>query len=79
MKTNDFLSQTDVIRAWKDEDFRSGLTDAQRASLPEHPAGLIELGDAELDGVAGGRPKTNGTFGGTCEIWTFGCCPPPQY
>jgi mersacidin/lichenicidin family type 2 lantibiotic len=77
MKSHTILSHTDIIRAWKDEAFRSALTDAQRDALPDHPSGLVELGDAELDGVAGGRPRpgTGGTFdGGTCELWTFGCC-----
>jgi mersacidin/lichenicidin family type 2 lantibiotic len=69
------LTLTDIVRAWKDETFRARLTDAQRAALPEHPAGIIELSDAELDGVAGGRPG-RGTFdGGTCFLWTLGCCP----
>ena len=43
-----------IIRAWKDEDYRLSLSEAERALLPEHPAGLIELSDAEMDGVGGG-------------------------
>jgi mersacidin/lichenicidin family type 2 lantibiotic len=77
MKSHDSLSHTDVIRAWKDEEFRSGLSDAQRAALPGNPAGLVELSDLDLDGVAGGMPRQ--TFGGSCELWTLGCCPPPTY
>ncbi len=78
MTSHEPLTRTDIARAWKDESFRAGLTDAQRAALPENPAGLIELSDAELDGVAGGRPKTT-FFGGSCELWTLGCCPDPTY
>jgi mersacidin/lichenicidin family type 2 lantibiotic len=74
MKSHDSLSHTDVIRAWKDGEFRAGLSDTQRAALPEHPAGMIELSDTDLDGVAGGRPGTT-FFGGSCELWTLGCCP----
>jgi mersacidin/lichenicidin family type 2 lantibiotic len=76
MKSHTILSHTDIIRAWKDETFRSSLTDTQRATLPEHPAGLVELSDVELDGVAGGAIKHNTTmFGATCDRWTVGCAP----
>jgi mersacidin/lichenicidin family type 2 lantibiotic len=47
-----------IIRAWKDEAYRLSLTDAQRAQLPAHPAGLIELTEAELGAVAGGMAPT---------------------
>ena len=48
------MSKKNIIRAWKDEDYRLSLSEAERALLPEHPAGLIELSGAEMDGVAGG-------------------------
>jgi mersacidin/lichenicidin family type 2 lantibiotic len=43
-----------VIRAWKDEEYRASLTEQERALLPEHPAGINELSDAELEQLAGG-------------------------
>ena len=48
------MSIRDIIGAWKDQDYRQSLTQTQRDQLPEHPAGLIELTDAELVGAAGG-------------------------
>ena len=48
------MSSRRTIRAWKDEDFRLSLGDAERASLPQNPAGPIELSDAELGAVGGG-------------------------
>jgi mersacidin/lichenicidin family type 2 lantibiotic len=48
------MSNKNIIRAWKDEDYRLSLSDAERALVPEHPAGLIELEGAEIDGVDGG-------------------------
>jgi mersacidin/lichenicidin family type 2 lantibiotic len=48
------MSNQDIIRAWKDEDYRQSLSEAERALLPEHPAGLIELAGAEMDSVRGG-------------------------
>ena len=78
------MSHKHVIRAWKDAEYRNSLTAAQRAQLPEHPAGLIELTCEELTAVDGssgskvtGAPciiddlkftKDGGTFCGTKDI-----------
>jgi len=48
------MAHLDIIRAWKDEEYRLGLSEAERALLPAHPAGLIELTDPQLDQVRGG-------------------------
>ena len=42
-----------IIRAWKDESFRLGLTTAEQAMLPENPAGVLELSDTQLGAVNG--------------------------
>ena len=56
------MTMVDIIRAWKDAQYRESLSDEQRALLPEHPAGLIELADAELETVAGAAlPRTYAT------------------
>jgi mersacidin/lichenicidin family type 2 lantibiotic len=47
------MSKLDIIRAWKDEEYRNSLTETQRALLPAHPAGLIELDQEEMRGVLG--------------------------
>jgi mersacidin/lichenicidin family type 2 lantibiotic len=47
------MSHRDIIRAWKDAEFRSSLSEAERAMLPSHPAGSIELADPELDRTVG--------------------------
>ena len=39
------MSHADIIRAWKDPEYRSTLS-----ATPTHPAGLIELPDPELGG-----------------------------
>ena len=44
----------DVVRAWRDEEYRNSLTEEQRAGLPENPAGLSDVSDAVLRSVAGG-------------------------
>jgi mersacidin/lichenicidin family type 2 lantibiotic len=43
-----------IIRAWKDEEYRNSLTPAQRARIPKNPAGLIDLEDAEMQAAVGG-------------------------
>ena len=50
------MNTTDIIRAWKDAEYRESLSDAQRAALPENPVGLIEIPTAALAGIAGGKP-----------------------
>jgi len=48
------MSKKDIIRAWKDPEFRAGLNAKDRGRIPEHPAGMIELDADELTKVAGG-------------------------
>ena len=69
------MSNPDLIRAWKDPEYRATLN-----FVPDHPAGLIELADPELGGSVAPR---DGGFklqtirhistqkGGGCN--TFGC------
>lgn len=48
------LTNLDIIRAWKDAEYRNSLTDAERAALPENPAGLMRVSNQELENVVGG-------------------------
>jgi mersacidin/lichenicidin family type 2 lantibiotic len=63
------MTSQSIIRAWKDEDYRLNLSEAERANLPQHPAGLTELTEPEMDS-AGGRNAFD-----TLHILTLGCCP----
>ena len=49
------MSNIDVIRAWKDEEYRRGLSEEQRAMLPGNPAGGLELSEVDLNTVYGGQ------------------------
>lgn len=66
------MSLESIVRAWKDEDYRDSLSEAERSALPANPAGLIEVSDADLDVMTGGTYTTN------CTIWTLvafrNCC-----
>jgi mersacidin/lichenicidin family type 2 lantibiotic len=42
------MTPSDIIRAWKDPSYRAGLPATQRAQLPTHPAGAIELPEPTL-------------------------------
>ncbi len=48
------MGNLDVIRAWKDEEYRLSLSEEERAQLPPHPAGMVQLDEAQLGAVAGG-------------------------
>lgn len=48
------MSNIDIARAWKDEEYRNSLSEEERAQLPENPAGATEKPDEEMDNVVGG-------------------------
>jgi mersacidin/lichenicidin family type 2 lantibiotic len=54
------MSRRNIIRAWKDEEYRRSLTDAERGALPGNPAGAHYLSDKQLGQIAG-----SGAFPGT--------------
>ncbi|MBI5928041.1 MAG: mersacidin/lichenicidin family type 2 lantibiotic [Chloroflexi bacterium] len=79
------MSNIDIVRAWKDAEYRNTLTAEERASLPENPAGLVELDDNDLGNVDGGTVDVSAVlscalggcptiFRGTCGVFTVGCC-----
>ena len=64
------MSPIDIIRAWKDAEYRQSLSATELAMMPAHPAGLIDLTDDDLESVAGGKPKLTE---GVCQ--TVVACP----
>ena len=50
-----------IVRAWRDPVFRSALSAAERAGLPDNPAGMIELHGTALDVVAGASVAAGST------------------
>ena len=50
------MSLQEIIRAWKDPEYRATLSEKQRDQLPKHPAGIIEISEQELERIAGGSP-----------------------
>ena len=37
------MSQADIIRAWRDTEYRSSLSEAEQSAIPSHPAGPSEI------------------------------------
>jgi mersacidin/lichenicidin family type 2 lantibiotic len=66
------MSDIDIIRAWKDEEYRKSLTDEQRASIPPNPAGKMELTDMDMSAIAGGTEAL--PVARTGSGLTMGCC-----
>lgn len=67
----DLLPGIDIVRAWKDQDYRLRLTNVERELLPPNPAGSIELEGTELDEViAAGRFAMGATSTVAGEV----CC-----
>ncbi len=66
------MKTDEVVRAWKDEDYRDTLTGENQARLPKHPAGVIEFEQPELEdetAFKGGKL----TSGGSCKTVHKNC------
>lgn len=48
------MSKLNIIRAWKDPEYRASLTADELASLPDSPAGMIDLSSLEQQATDGG-------------------------
>ena len=64
------MSSINIVRAWKDAEYRNSLSDAERGALPENPAGVIALTDEEMDLLVGGNLPTNSFVHDTCPTIT---------
>ncbi|HEY0142863.1 MAG TPA: mersacidin/lichenicidin family type 2 lantibiotic [Thermoanaerobaculia bacterium] len=53
------MKKRDVIRAWRDGEFYSTLSNEQRASMPESPAAVIDVSDDVLASISGGCSYEN--------------------
>ncbi len=69
------MTKEKVVRAWKDPLFRASLPEEERLGLPESPAGasLVELDEAELPMVNGGRYHQTSYEPSMFVCWTRSC------
>lgn len=63
------MTNIDIIRAWKDEEYRTSL---DGAALPGNPAGVVALTDEQMGMVAGAGASyiTNTSI---CETYSEKC------
>ena len=64
------MTAEQIIRAWRDEDFRASLTDAQRAELPANPVAVAGQTVDEAAGAADSYSYYTGTCNNVCETLT---------
>jgi mersacidin/lichenicidin family type 2 lantibiotic len=73
------MKNSDIIRAWKDQAYRHSLSAAERAALPENPAGAVTLSAEQAASVKGGAaamvPPTHYP-GGICPFTPVKLCRP---
>ena len=67
------MNINNIIRAWKDENYRLSLSAAEQAMLPENPVGALELSDAQLGAVSGAEASTIGSI--LCTAKSICVCP----
>jgi mersacidin/lichenicidin family type 2 lantibiotic len=75
------MLKSEIIRAWKDVEFRKKPSGTDYAAIPVHPAGVAYMVDAELQRVSAhgsaantGNYLTLGCCGLTASVITWGCC-----
>lgn len=58
------MKRVDVVRAWKDREYRATLTAEELATVPERPIDEYDIDRALLESVTGGMPSS----GWVCSI-----------
>jgi mersacidin/lichenicidin family type 2 lantibiotic len=70
------MKKEDIIKAWRDREAYDNLSEAERALLPAHPAGILGLEDEILNNASGGLTLHCTTGDPTSIICSP--CPPRQ-
>lgn len=66
------MTKLEIIRAWKDDEYVSNLSQDEKKLLPQNPAGLVELPDDELRVAVGAKDFIGSCYSClTCN--TVGC------
>jgi mersacidin/lichenicidin family type 2 lantibiotic len=69
------MKKRQILEAWRNEEYYLSLSEEERARIPEHPSGLLDIEDEALRSIRGGC----GTFQ-MCAGSTGLCtpCPPVE-
>lgn len=66
------MEKVNVIKAWKDPEYRASLTPEQLASLPEHPAGVLNKDQLQkIKGVGPNNTISCTPFRGCGEVYSL--------
>jgi mersacidin/lichenicidin family type 2 lantibiotic len=71
------MSRVDVIRAWRDPQYRRSLSAGQLAALPRSPVGAVAVDESVLKAASGAEGECSlGTTAWFCTLYTFlaRCC-----
>jgi mersacidin/lichenicidin family type 2 lantibiotic len=63
------MKKEHIIKAWRNREFYESLSESERALLPAHPAGVLDLDDEDLSQALGGATRF-------CPEFTSGYCTP---
>lgn len=58
------MKKVNVVRAWRDREYRQSLSSEARAALPQNPAGIVSVDDDALRSITGGCGGTTCSCGG---------------
>ena len=70
------MKKIDTVRALRDAEYRNSLTEAERAQMPAHPAGVASISDDALRSVTGGCGYTKGSLCDLISTPAMSCVPP---
>ena len=65
------MKKANIIKAWKDPEYRASLTEEELKSLPEHPVDTLD--SEELQKIKGGVVPQRGTLSRTNGVGAGGC------
>lgn len=66
------MKKKQILEAWRNEEYYLSLSAEERAQIPEHPSGLLDIEDDVLRSIAGGcTPSLM-----PCDPRTSGYCTP---
>ena len=63
-----------IVEAWRNEEYYLSLSAEERAGIPEHPSGLVDIEDDVLKTITGGCGYATTKFG--CSGESSGICTP---
>ena len=68
------MKKNEIIQAWRNEEYFASLSEEERAALPAHPAGMIDMDDDILGSISGGCCTTVGSWDPGINCCTNGHC-----